>query len=110
LAEPGRAVAEPAGRTKAAGRTEPRAVVHLPRALVALFPGTERRLEAHGATVAAVIDDLDRQMPGLANRVLDAGPAIRTHLNVFVAGERATLETPVPDAADVHIIPAVSGG
>jgi molybdopterin converting factor small subunit len=86
------------------------AVVHLPRSLVALFPGTPRRLGATGATVAEVIADLDRQVPGLANRVLDAGPAIRTHLNVFVAGERASLGTPIPAGAEVHIIPAVSGG
>ena len=88
----------------------PAAVVHLPRSLVALFPGTERRLGAHGSTVADVIADLDRQVPGIAIRLLDTGPAIRTHLNVFVAGERATLATPVPDGADVHVIPAVSGG
>ncbi len=35
---------------------------------------------------------------------------IRTHLNVFVAGERATLATPVPPNSIVHVIPAVSGG
>jgi molybdopterin converting factor small subunit len=86
------------------------AVVHLPRSLVALFPGTERRVEARGATVADVIADLDRQVPGIASRVLDAGPTIRSHLNVFVAGDRAGLRTAVPAGADVHIIPAVSGG
>jgi sulfur-carrier protein len=86
------------------------AVVHLPRSLVALFPDAERRVEAQGSTVGEVIDDLDRKIPGLRNRVLDAGPTIRTHLNVFVAGERAGLATPVPAGADVHIIPAVSGG
>jgi sulfur-carrier protein len=85
-------------------------VVHLPRSLVALFPGSTRRMDAVGATVAEVIGDLDRRVPGLANRLVDAGPTIRTHLNVFVAGERATLGTPVPVGADVHIIPAVSGG
>jgi molybdopterin converting factor small subunit len=86
------------------------ALVHLPRSLVALFPGTPRRLEAAGATVAEVIADLDAQVPGIRNRILDAGPMIRTHINVFVAGERATLATPVPSGADVHVIPAVSGG
>lgn len=86
------------------------AQVHLPRALAALFPGAARRIEARGATVAEVIADADRQVPGLANRVLDAGPVIRTHLNVFVNSQRAGLETPVPAGADVHIIPAVSGG
>jgi molybdopterin converting factor small subunit len=86
------------------------AEVRLPRSLAALFPGTPTRLTAHGATVAEVISDLEAQVPGLRNRILDAGPSIRTHLNVFVAGERATLATPVPDRATVHIIPAVSGG
>jgi molybdopterin converting factor small subunit len=84
--------------------------VHLPRSLVALFPGAPRRLEARGATVAAVIADLDMRVPGIRNRLLDAGPSIRTHINIFVAGERAMLSTPVPDGATVHVIPAVSGG
>ena len=86
------------------------ALVHLPRSLVALFPGTPRRLEASGANVAEVIADLDAQVPGIRNRIVDAGPMIRTHINVFVAGQRATLATPVPTGADVHVIPAVSGG
>ena len=86
------------------------ALVHLPRSLVALFPGTPRRVEAAGATVAEVIADLDAQVPGIRNRIVDAGPVIRTHINVFVAGQRATLTTPVPTGADVHVIPAVSGG
>lgn len=86
------------------------AIVHLPRSLVALFPGAPRRLEVAGSTVAEVIDDLERQVPGMRNRLLDAGPEIRTHINVYVASERAALDTPVPAGADVHIIPAVSGG
>lgn len=84
--------------------------VHLPRSLVGLFPGAPRRLEASGATVAEVIVDIDRQVPGIRNRLVDAGPAIRTHINVFVGGERATLATPVPPDAVIHVIPAVSGG
>ena len=86
------------------------ALVHLPRSLVALFPGTPRRLEARGATVAEVIADLEDQVPGIRNRLLDAGPSLRTHLNVFVAGQRATLATPVEPDSIVHVIPAVSGG
>ncbi len=85
-------------------------VVHLPRSLVTMFPGTARRMEARGATVGEVIADLDARVPGIRNRLVDAGPALRTHLNVFVAGERATLQTPVPAGSDVHVIPAVSGG
>ena len=88
----------------------PGVVVHLPRSLVALFPGTERRMEASGRTVAEVIDDLDARVPGLRNRLVDAGPTIRTHLNVFVAGERSGLDAPVSPGDDIHVIPAVSGG
>ncbi len=86
------------------------ATVHLPRSLVALFPGTERRVEAAGATIAEVIDALDTQVPGLRNRLVDAGPTLRRHINVYVNGEPADLSTPVPPSAAVHIIPAVSGG
>lgn len=90
--------------------TEAPAIIHLPRSLVALFPGAPRRLESRGRTIAEVIDELDRHIPGIRNRLVDAGPVIRTHINVFVAGRRATLATAVPAGADVHIIPAVSGG
>lgn len=88
----------------------PAVVVHLPRSLVALFPGSDRRMTAHGATVAAVIDDLDARVPGIRNRLVDAGPVLRTHLNVFVAGERAGLDTPVTRGCEMYIVPAVSGG
>jgi molybdopterin converting factor small subunit len=88
----------------------PPVVVHLPRNLVALFPAADRRMPATGATVLEVVRDLDRRLPGLANRVLDAGPSIRTHLNLYVNGERAGLDTPVPQGAEIHVIPAVSGG
>ena len=94
-------MAEPVGRP---------VIVYLPRSLAALFPDCPRSIAAGGATIAEVIADVDRQVPGLANRVLDAGPSLRRHLNVFVAGERAGLDTPVPPGADVHVIPAVSGG
>jgi molybdopterin converting factor small subunit len=90
--------------------TDAPAIVHLPRSLIALFPGAPRRLEASGATLLEVIGDLDRQIPGLRNRVLDAGPTIRAHINIYVTAERAALDTTVPAGADVHIIPAVSGG
>ena len=86
------------------------ATVVLPRSLVALFPGAERRLVVPGATVAAVIADLDVRVPGIADRLLAPGPAIREHLNVFVDGERAALDTSVGPGATVHVIPAVSGG
>jgi sulfur-carrier protein len=86
------------------------AEVVLPGNLLALFPGTPRRIEVQGATVAEVIRALDVRVPGMTDRLLTAGPAIREHVNVFVDGDLAGLESPVGPASVVHVIPAVSGG
>jgi molybdopterin converting factor small subunit len=86
------------------------ATVVLPRSLVALFPGAERRVAVSGGTVLEILESLEERVPGVRDRLIDAGPTIRQHLNVFVDGERAGLETPVATASVVHVIPAVSGG
>jgi len=86
------------------------ATVMLPGSLVALFPGTARKQQVPGATVGDVIVELDRTVPGLRDRLVDAGPKLRRHINVFVDGEPADLATAVSPTAVVHVLPAVSGG
>ena len=86
------------------------ATVILPRSLVSLIPGTERTTEVEASTVAEAIDRLDEQTPGLRNRLVDAGPMIRQHINVYVDAQPAALDTPIGPNSTVHIIPAVSGG
>ncbi len=70
------------------------AIVHLPRSLIALFPGAPRRLEIPGSSVAEVIAGLEQAVPGIRTRLLDAGPSIRAHINIYVAGHRADLDAP----------------
>lgn len=82
----------------------------LPGNLVALFPGAPRRVALEATSVREVIAALDARIPGMADRLLDAGPALREHINVFVDGDMAALDTPVGPASVVHVIPAVSGG
>jgi sulfur-carrier protein len=86
------------------------ATVLLPRSLLALFPGVERRHDVQGETVGGVIDALNRTVPGLRDRLVEAGPRLRPHINVFVDGLPASLDTPVAETSRVHVIPAVSGG
>jgi molybdopterin synthase sulfur carrier subunit len=84
--------------------------VILPRSLVSLIPGTFRRCEVEAGTVAEAIQALDARTPGLRNRLVDSGPILRQHINVFVDGAQAALDTPLHDGATIHVIPAVSGG
>jgi molybdopterin converting factor small subunit len=86
------------------------ATVLLPRSLLALFPGAERRHEVDGQCVGDVLAALDVTIPGLRDRLVEAGPRLRPHINVFVDGAPADLATPVAEGVIVHVIPAVSGG
>ncbi len=87
-----------------------RIVVRLPAILVDLFPGSRRRVEMEAGTVAEMMHELDRRWPGMRDRLCDSRPAIRRHINVFIGGERASLDTPVPPGTEVFVLTAISGG
>ena len=85
-------------------------VATLPPALLRLFPRATRRVEAAAATVSELIDALDARWPGMRDRLCDSTPAIRRHINVFVDGRRASLETRLSPGTEVFVITAISGG
>ncbi|MBX3567150.1 MAG: MoaD/ThiS family protein [Rhizobiaceae bacterium] len=84
--------------------------VHLPGALVDLFPGSRRHVELKARDVREMVDALNRLWPGMRDRLCDTTPAVRRHINVFVDGERARLDTPLPPGSDVYVLTAISGG
>jgi molybdopterin converting factor small subunit len=88
----------------------PPVLVRLPAVLANLFPDAERVVELSASTVGEMIDALDSRWPGMRDRICDSTPAIRRHINVFVGGRRATLDTRLPPGADVFILTAMSGG
>jgi molybdopterin synthase sulfur carrier subunit len=88
----------------------PAIAVMLPAALVSLFSACPRRVEVSAATVGEAIDALDGRWPGLRDRLCDSTPSLRRHIRVFVAGERATLETRLAPGAEVLVMTAISGG
>ena len=88
----------------------PKVIVALPAALVNLFPGAARRLELRASTVDEVIDELDARWPGIRDRLCNSTPGIRRHVNVFVAGERANLQTSLVPGSEVMVLTAISGG
>ena len=87
--------------------------VVLPAALVRLFPGAPPDVTvsaANAATVGELLDALDARWPGMRDRLSDSRPAIRRHINVFVDGKRARLDTTLAAGADVVVLTAMSGG
>ncbi len=85
-------------------------LVRLPVLFANLFPTAERTVELSVQTVAEMIDALDSRWPGMRDRICDSTPAIRRHINVFVEGRRANLETRLAPGTDVYILTAISGG
>lgn len=84
--------------------------MRLPGVLVDLFPGAPRRLEVPAATVDEMVDQLDERFPGMRDRLCDSTPAVRRHINIFVDGERAQLDTPLRPGCEVFVLTAISGG
>ncbi|POM25624.1 Sulfur carrier protein CysO [Actinomadura rubteroloni] len=78
------------------------------------YTGGESEVKAEGATLRAVIADLEASHTGIAARILDDNGKIRRFVNVYVGDEDVRfadgLDTATPAGAQVSIIPAVAGG
>jgi sulfur-carrier protein len=87
--------------------------VRIPTTLRTLTGG-QSEVSLDGANVRDVLTNLDGAHPGFADRLLDDDGNLRRFVNVFVADDDIRflegLDTPVPDGAEVSIIPAVAGG
>jgi molybdopterin synthase sulfur carrier subunit len=84
--------------------------LRLPPVLPPLFPGLPRELEVEAATVDEAIDRLNEQWPGLRDRLVQPGPALRPHINVYVDRERGGLDTELAEGSRLDVIAAISGG
>ena len=84
--------------------------VHLPSTLGPLFPGLPRQLDVDAASVGDVIDHLEREWPGMRDRLCEPGPLLRRHIHVYVDRERAQLDTALEPRSRVDVIAAISGG
>ena len=84
-------------------------VVRLPSLLRPLAGGADK-VAVSGATLRDVIDDLERQHPGLRDRIVDAGMIRGDTMIAINADEAQDLDAPVPEDAEVHILPSIAGG
>lgn len=84
--------------------------VLIPSALRSYTDG-EAEIEASGATLAAVLANLDRAYPGMRFRMIDEQERIRPHIRIFINGEQVReLAQPLNAQDEVVIVQALSGG
>ena len=75
--------------------------------------GGEKRVEASGKTLHAVISDLEANYSGISERLVENGKLHR-FVNIYVNDEDVRfsggLDTAITDGDAVTILPAVAGG
>jgi len=69
---------------------------------------------AEGATVSEVIADLDKNYPGIKERICEADGNLRRFVNLYLNDEdirfKDNLNTELKDNDELSIIPAIAGG
>ncbi|GAA2743036.1 MULTISPECIES: MoaD/ThiS family protein [Kitasatospora] len=89
------------------------ATVRIPT-ILRTYTGGSAEVTAEGATLAAVIADLEANHTGISARLLDDTGKLRRFVNVYVNDDDVRfadgLETEIKAGSSVSIIPAVAGG
>ena len=86
------------------------AVVHIP-AHFRQYTSDEATVEVPGGTLRQVIDALEAAHPGMRDILMRNG-RVRSEIAIAVNStvtENNLLE-PIPDDAEVHLVPAIAGG
>ena len=88
-------------------------VVRIPTPLRRITSGASE-VVAKGKDVAELIEDLERQFPGLRERLVEESGELRRFINVYVNQEDVRIlsggETALKDGDEVSIVPAIAGG
>ena len=78
------------------------------------YTGGDKAVSGAGATLTALLDDLDSRHTGLRGRLVTDEGALHRFVNVYVNDEDVRflggLETPLKDGDAVTVLPAVAGG
>ena len=81
--------------------------------ILRIYTGGEKAVNADGANLSALIDDLEGNHPGLKDRLIDNGD-LRRFVNVYINDEDVRfiggLEAELSDGDQVVVLPAVAGG
>ena len=88
--------------------------VRIPTPLRKLTNEQDTIVAEHNGTLAELIDVLERDFPGLKERLCDETGELRRFVNVYINGEDVRflsgLQTALASGTEVSIVPAVAGG
>jgi molybdopterin synthase sulfur carrier subunit len=86
--------------------------VRIPTPLRTLTQGKDE-VDASGSNVREIIDDLEKNYPGLKDRLCD-DKGVRRFVNIYQNEEDIrfldNLDTAVKDGDSISIVPAIAGG
>ena len=87
--------------------------VRIPTPLRSLTKG-QAEVQGQADTVAGLIEDLEKQFPGLRERLVDEAGEMRRFINIYVNEEDIRFlqgaKTGLKSGDQVSIVPAIAGG
>ena len=82
-------------------------------ALRRFFPGI-KDTAARGASIAAILNEMESRYPGIRSYILDEQGQLRRHVNIFINGvlidDRDKLGDKFEENSEIYIMQALSGG
>lgn len=87
--------------------------VRIPTPLRKLTNG-ESEVEANGADISELIDDLEKSYPGIKSKLCEENGNVRKFLNIYLNDDDIrfmdSLATEVREGDNISLIPAIAGG
>ncbi len=87
--------------------------VRIPTPLRKITNGADE-VTAEGSNVSAAIEDLEKNYPGLKERICEPDGKLRRFVNIYLNDEdirfKKNMETELKDNDELSIIPAIAGG
>jgi molybdopterin synthase sulfur carrier subunit len=71
-------------------------------------------VQTSGKTIQEIVENLEKQYPGLKERLCDERGELRRFVNIYLNDEDIRFaqgkQTPVKDGDEISVIPAIAGG
>jgi len=78
------------------------------------YTGGKEAVSIDGASIAALIENLEKSHPGLKERICEPDGSVRRFVNLYVNGDDIrfldNLQSKLKDGDEVSIVPAIAGG